>query len=342
MGHPAFQMSSCRTSRNHDPRIRTGIFKVITVLVVVSSSALVEAQDAWPARTVRLVVPSSPGGGTDMFARLLAQGLADGLKQQFIVDNRAGAGGNIGAEIAARAAPDGYTLVMGTVGTHGINFSLYSNPGFDPVKDFVGITRVAVLPSIIVVNPSLPVNNLQELIAYAKANPGKLAYGSAGNLLYLTGAMLTSAAGIDMLHVPFKGAGPQLSALSNNDVQVAVTPVFSAMPMLKLGKARGLAVTSAKRSSAVPEVPTVAESGIPGYEAVSWYGLLAPAHTPPEIVAKLSTETRKVLATKEFQNALHSQGAEPVSDTLPEFAAIIRADTAKWAQIVKQTGAKAD
>jgi tripartite-type tricarboxylate transporter receptor subunit TctC len=315
--------------------------RILLTLLLAAACGLAQAQ-SYPSKPVRVIVPFAAGGSTDLITRLITAKLSENMGQQFYVENRGGAGGAVGSDLAARAAPDGYTLVMGTVGTHGINFSLYSNPGFDPVKDFVGITRVAVLPSIIVVNPSLPVNNLQELIAYAKANPGKLAYGSAGNLLYLTGAMLTSAAGIDMLHVPFKGAGPQLSALSNNDVQVAVTPVFSAMPMLKLGKARGLAVTSAKRSSAVPEVPTVAESGIPGYEAVSWYGLLAPAHTPPEIVAKLSTETRKVLATKEFQNALHSQGAEPVSDTLPEFAAIIRADTAKWAQIVKQTGAKAD
>jgi tripartite-type tricarboxylate transporter receptor subunit TctC len=315
--------------------------RFLATLLLAAACGLAQAQ-SYPSKPVRVIVPFAAGGSTDLITRLITAKLSENMGQQFYVENRGGAGGAVGSDLAARAAPDGYTLVMGTVGTHGINFSLYSNPGFDPVKDFVGITRVAVLPSIIVVNPSLPVNNLQELIAYAKANPGKLAYGSAGNLLYLTGAMLTSAAGIDMLHVPFKGAGPQLSALSNNDVQVAVTPVFSAMPMLKLGKARGLAVTSAKRSSAVPEVPTVAESGIPGYEAVSWYGLLAPAHTPPEIVAKLSTETRKVIATKEFQNALHSQGAEPVSDTLPEFAAIIRADTAKWAQIVKQTGAKAD
>jgi tripartite-type tricarboxylate transporter receptor subunit TctC len=315
--------------------------KLLLSALLACACALAHAQP-YPSKPVRVIVPFAAGGATDLITRLVTTKLSESLGQQFYVENRGGAGGAVGSDAAAKAAPDGYTLVMGTVGTHGINFSLYTNPGFDPVRDFIGITRVAVLPSIILVHPAVPAKNLQELIAHAKANPGKLAYGSAGNLLYLTGAMLTHAAGIDMLHVPFKGAGPQLSALSNNDIQVAVTPVFSAMPILKGGKARGLAVTSARRSSAAPEFPTVAESGIAGYDAVSWYGLLAPAKTPPEIIAKLSAETRKILATKEFQEALHSQGAEPVSDTPEQFAAIIREDTAKWAKIVKQTGAKAD
>ncbi len=315
--------------------------KVLLSILLAAACGLAQAQ-AYPTKPVRVIVPFAAGGATDLITRLVTTKLSEALGQQFYVENRGGAGGAVGSDAAAKAAPDGYTLVMGTVGTHGINYTLYSNPGFDPVKDFVGITRVAVLPSIIVVTPSLPVKNLQELIAHAKAHPGKLAYGSAGNLLYLTGAMFTHGAGIDMLHVPFKGAGPQLSALVNNDIQVAVTPVFSAMPILKSGKGRGLAVTSAKRSSAAPEFPTIAESGLPGFDAVSWYGLLAPAKTPREIVTKLNTEVRKILATKEFQDALHLQGAEPVSDTLEEFAAIIRRDTEMWAKIVKQTGAKAD
>ena len=297
---------------------------------------------SYPTKPVRVIVPFAAGGATDLIARLLTTKLSESLGQQFLVENRGGAGGAVGSDLAAKAAPDGYTLIVGTVGTHGINFSLYDKPGFDPVKDFTGISRIAVLPSIILVNASLPVNNLRELVAHAKANPGKLAYGSAGNLLYLTGAMLTHATGIEMLHVPFKGAGPQLSALANNDIQVAVTPVFSAMPVLKTGKVRGIVVTTLKRSSAAPEFPTVAESGVPGYDAASWYGLLAPAKTPADIVAKLSAETRKILATAQFKEALHSQGAEPVSDTPEEFAAIIRQDTAKWAAIVKQTGAKPD
>lgn len=315
--------------------------KRMLALLLAASCALAQAQ-TYPSKPVRVIVPFAAGGATDLVARLLTTKLSENLGQQFFIENRGGAGGAVGSDLAAKAAPDGYTLIVGTVGTHGINFSLYDNPGFDPVKDFIGISRVAVLPSIILVNSSVPAVNLRELVALAKASPGKLAYGSAGNLLYLTGAMLTHATGIEMLHVPFKGAGPQLSALANNDIQVAVTPVFSALPVLKAGKARGIAVTSAKRSSAAPEFPTVAESGVPGYDAVSWYGLLAPAKTPADIVAKLSAETRKVLALPQFKEALHSQGAEPVSDTPEEFAAIIREDTAKWAKIVKQTGAKPD
>jgi tripartite-type tricarboxylate transporter receptor subunit TctC len=315
--------------------------KGLLALALLFASALAQAQ-AYPAKPVRVIVPFAAGGATDLIARLLTTKLSENLGQQFFVENRGGAGGAVGSDIAAKAAPDGYTLIVGTVGTHGINFSLYDKPGFDPVKDFIGISRIAVLPSIILVNAALPANNLRELVALAKASPGKLAYGSAGNLLYLTGAMLTHGTGVDMLHVPFKGAGPQLSALANNDIQVAVTPVFSALPILKTGKARGIAVTTLRRSSAAPEFPTVAESGLPGYDAASWYGLLAPARTPADVVAKLSAETRRILALPQFKEALFSQGAEPVSDTPEEFAAIIREDTAKWAAIVKQTGAKPD
>ncbi len=296
----------------------------------------------YPSKPVRVIVPFPPGGATDLITRLVAQKLSDNLKQQFFVENRGGAGGLVGSEVAAKAAPDGYTLVMGTSGTHAINFSLYDKPSYDPVKDFTALTRVAVLPNMILVHPSVPASNMRELIAYAKANPGKLAYASAGNLLYLSGALLTSMAGIDMLHVPFKGAGPQIGAILNNDVQVAITPVFSALPVVKSGKVKVLAVTSARRTSAAPEYPTVAESGLPGYDAVSWYGLFTTAGTPADVVSRLSAELRKVLALPEIKDALAKQGAEPASDTPEEFAAIVRADVDKWARIVKQTGAKPD
>jgi tripartite-type tricarboxylate transporter receptor subunit TctC len=263
------------------------------------------------------------------------------MAQQFFVENRGGAGGLVGSEVAAKAAPDGYTLVMGTTGTHAINFSLYSNPLYDP-REFAAITRVAVLPSMILVHPSVPAANLQELIAHAKANPGKLAYASGGNLLYLTGALLTTMAGVNMLHVPFKGAGPQMSAIANGDVQVAITPVFSALPIVRSGKARVIAVTSARRTVAAPEYPTVAEQGLPGYEAVSWYGLFATGGTPPDIVKKLNAEIRRIVDTAEVKDALLLQGAEPATDTPEAFARIVREDVAKWAKIVKDTGAKPD
>jgi tripartite-type tricarboxylate transporter receptor subunit TctC len=314
--------------------------KLLVIAMLLAAGAA--HSQSYPAKPVRVIVPFAPGGATDLITRIVAQKLSDNMKQQFFVENRGGAGGLVGSEVAAKSAPDGYTLVMGTSGTHAINFSLYDKPLYDPVKDFKALTRVAVLPSMILVHPSVPAKNVRELIAYAKANPGKLAYASAGNLLYLSGALFTSMAGIDMLHVPFKGAGPQISAILNNDVQVAITPVFSALPAVKSGRVRVLAVTSAQRMSAVPEYPTVAESGLAGYEAVSWYGLFTTAGTPADVVNRLSAELRKILALPEIKDALATQGAEPVIDTPEEFAAIVRADVEKWAQIVKQTGAKAD
>lgn len=300
------------------------------------------AQEAYPSKPVRMIVPFPPGGATDLVARMITQRLSEILGRQVYVENRGGAGGAVGSEVAAKAAPDGYTLVMGTSGTHAINFSLYDKPAYDPVKDFAAVTRVAVLPSMILVHPSVPASNVRELIAIAKAQPGKLAYASGGNLLYLSGALFTSMAGIEMLHVPFRGAGPQMSAIANNDVQVAVMPVFSALPIVKSGKVRVIAVTSLKRTPTAPEYPTVAESGLPGYDAVSWYGVFATGGTPKPIVDRLNAEIRRIVATPEVTGSLLAQGAEPASDTPEEFAAIVRADVVKWAKIVKETGAKPD
>ena len=300
------------------------------------------AQEAYPSKPVRMIVPFPPGGATDLVARMITQRLSDILGRQVYVENRGGAGGAVGSEVAAKAAPDGYTLVMGTSGTHAINFSLYDKPAYDPVKDFAAVTRVAVLPSMIVVHPSVPASNVRELIAIAKAQPGKLAYASGGNLLYLTGALFTSMAGIEMLHVPFRGAGPQIGAIANNDVQVAVMPVFSALPIVKAGKVRVIAVTSLKRTPTAPEYPTVAESGLPGYDAVSWYGVFATGGTPKPIVDRLNAEIRRIVAMPEVSGSLLGQGAEPASDTSEEFAALVRADVVKWARIVKETGAKPD
>lgn len=298
------------------------------------------AQDAWPSRPVRMIVPFAPGGPTDVAARLLTQKLSEKLGQQVYVENRAGANGTLGSEVTARAAPDGYTLEMGTTGTHAINFSLYDKPSYDPVKDFAPITRMAEFPNLILVHASVPANNIQELIALAKAQPGRLAYASFGSLTLLSGALFTSMAGVDMLSVPFGGVGPLMTAITNNDVQVSVVQVFSSMSLLKSGKVRALAITSAKRSAVAPEYPSVAESGLPGYEAVAWYGVFATGGTPRPIVERLSAEIRGVVTSAELRAALFKQGAEPVTDTPEEFAAIVRADVAKWAKIVKQTGAK--
>ena len=316
--------------------------RVIAGAGLLAFACIAAAQGAYPSKPVRVIVPFPAGGATDLVARMVTQKLSDSMGKQFFVENRGGAGGAIGSEVAARAPGDGYTLIMGTSGTHAINFSLYDKPQYDPVKDFAPITRVAVLPNLLLVHPSVPATNVREFVAHAKANPGKLAYASAGNLLYLTGALFTSMAGIDMLHVPFRGAGPQISAIANNDVQMAVTPVFSALPALKSNKVRAIAVTSAQRSSAAPGYPTVAESGFPGYEAVSWYAMFATAGTPKDIVDRLNAEIRRIVATPEVNEALLNQGAEPASDTPEAFGAIVRADVAKWAAIVRQTGAKPD
>ena len=299
-----------------------------------------QAQEPWPSKAVRMVVPFAPGGATDIAARMITQKLSENLGKQFFVENRAGANGSIGGEVAARALPDGYSIVMGTTGTHAINFSLYDKPSYDPVKDFAAITRVAVFPNLILVHPSVPAKNVPELIAFAKANPGKLANASTGSLLQLSAALFFSMAGIDVLNVPFSGAGPMITAISGNEVQMTVVPVFNALPLVKAGKVRALAITSAKRSVAAPEYPTVSETGLPGYDAVSWYGVLAPAGTPRPIVDRLNAEIRKIVATPEIRDAFLNQGAEPVTDTPEEFAAIVRADVAKWAKIVKATGAK--
>ena len=304
--------------------------------------ALAQPQALWPSKPVRLICVFPPGGANDIVSRLIAQKLSGPLGQQVYVENRAGASGAVGAEAAAKSAPDGYTLVIGTSGTHGINASLYDKLPYDPVRDFVTVSRVAVVPNFILVNPGLPATNVRELIALAKTQPGKIAYSSSGSLLYLSGAMFASAAGIELLHVPFKAAGQQIGAVLNNDVQMTVTPLFGAASAISSGKLRALAVTSAARTAVAPGIPTVAESGLPGYEAVSWYGVFAPAGTPMDIVARLSTEIRRATSSEDMKKSLVNQGAEPAGDAPEEFAALVRADLAKWAKAVKETGAKPD
>jgi tripartite-type tricarboxylate transporter receptor subunit TctC len=307
---------------------------------LLACSACVHAQEPWPTKAVRMVVPFAPGGATDIAARLVAQKLSENLGKQFYIENRGGANGSIGAEVAARALGDGYTIIMGTTGTHAINFSLYDKPTSDPVKDFAAVTRVAVFPNLILLHPSMAAKNVQELIALVKAQPGKFNYASTGSLLQLSAALFTSMAGIEMTNVPYTGFGPMMTAISNNDVQMTVVPVFSSAPLIKSGKVKAIAITSARRSPTAPEYPTVAESGLPGYESVSWYGVFATAGTPRPVVDRLNAEIRRIVAMPDIRDAMASQGAEPATDTPEEFAAIVKADVAKWARIVKATGAK--
>ena len=327
----------------------------IAVLALGSISALAttaaHAQAAWPNKPVRIIVPFAPGGTTDILARALVPDLSAALGQQFIVDNRAGAGGNVGADIVAKSPGDGYTLLMGTVGTHGINRALYARLPFDPIKDFVPITLVAAVPNVMVMNADkarqMGVKNVQDFIRVAKANPGKLNMASSGNgtSIHLAGELFKSMTGTYMLHLPYRGSGPALMDMVAGNADVMFDNLPSSMAQIKAGKLTALAVTSAERSGALPDTPTVEQAGGPslkGYEASSWFGLLAPAGTPPEIVNRIQQEVAKSLASPAMKERLMAQGAIPGGNTPAEFARHIDSEHTKWAQVVKASGAKVD
>ena len=321
------------------------MLKILTTAACVACFAAhtAHAADPYPSRTVRFIVPFPPGGATDVITRVVAQKLNEAWKRQTVsVDNRGGAGGVLGSEIAARAPADGYTLVMGTTGTHAINASLYAKPSYDPQKDFVAITPAALLPNMIVAHPSVPAKNIRELIALARAKPGQLSYASSGNFLYLSGALFTMMAGIDMLHVPFKGGSQAMPALVSGEVATSFSTIVSGQPLVASGKLKSLAVTSAKRFPSAPQVPTVAESGLPGYEAVAWYGVFAPDGTPREVVARLNADIVKIVNAPDVRELFLKQGAESYSTSPDEFAKVVARDVAKWAKVVKASGAKPD
>lgn len=306
-------------------------------------SGVAQAADSYPSRPIRMIVAYPPGGGTDQVGRVMADQLSQTLGQNVVVDNRGGATGNIGTELAARAVPDGYTLLMGNVAPNAVNVSLFKKLGFDPVKDFAPVSLVAVTPNILVANPSIPVKSIKELIAYARAKPGALNFPSAGvgSSSHLAGEMLKSMTGISMVHIPFKGGGPALVAVIAGEVQIMFATMPAAMPHVKSGKVKPVAVTTAKRSQAMPELPTIAESGIKGYEASTWYGLLAPARTPQAIVTRLHADTVKILAGPTRQR-LEVQGFEPEGGTPAEFAAYIKSEITKWAKVIKDAGIPAE
>ena len=313
-------------------------------IAIAAFAALAHAQATYPSKPIRLVVPFPAGGTTDILARAVAQRLTETLGQPVVVDNRAGAGGNIGADLVAKAAPDGYTLLMGTVGTHAINASLYAKMPYDHVRDFAPIILVAGVPNVLVVNPALPVNSVQELIAYGKANPGKLNFASSGNgtSIHLSAELFKTMTGVQMAHVPYKGSAPALVDLAGGQVQLMFDNLPSSLALIKGGKLKALAVTSAQRSAVLPDVPTVAESGLPGFEASSWFGLLAPAGTPKDIIAKLSGEVAKWLATPEAKEKLAAQGAIPAGLSPDDFMRHIASETVKWQKVVRDSGAKID
>ena len=303
------------------------------------------AQSEYPNKTVRLIVGFAPGGSTDIVGRIVAQRLGERLGQSVIVENRAGAGGTIGADATAKAAPDGYTLTLGTTSTHAIAAGAYSKLPYDPVTDFTQISLVAITPYLLVVNPQVKANSLAEFVTLAKAQPGKLNYASAGSgtATHLAMEMLKDAAGIDLLHVPYKGNAPADVAILAGDVQA----VFGSMPALlqntKANKVRPLAVGTAARSPALPEVPTVAEQGYPGFEAALWLGIMGPANMPKAVVDRLHKEIAAIVATPEFKAAMDANGAEPIASSSPdEFREMLRGQVGKYVKITKAIGIKLD
>ena len=301
------------------------------------------AAQSYPSKPVRLMVPSSPGGGTDITARIIAPKLSEGLRQQVVVENRAGANTMIGTEVVARAAPDGYTLLLSSTPLS-INPAIYAKVSYDALRDFSAVTQVVSLPNLLVAHPSLPVRNVKELIALAKARPGQLSYASAGagSSPHLAMALLTGMSGLQMIHVPYKGAGPGVIDVIAGQISLMTPSIITVLNYVKAGRLRALGVTSSKRASGAPDIPTVAESGLAGYEAAQWFGLMAPAGTPREIVNLLHAEVVRVLQLPDVRTRFSADGAEPVGNTPEEFAAYIRAETAKWGKVVRDSGIRAD
>src|SRR5712671_1012532 len=308
-------------------------------LAALAISAAAQPQ-VYPARPIRMIVAYPPGGGTDIVGRMLAQKLGESLGQTVVVENRGGASGNIGTELAARAAADGYTILMGNVAPNAINVSLFKDLPFDPVADFAPVSLVASTPNILVVHPSTPARTVKEVIALAKAKPGMLNFASAGvgSSSHLAGELFRILAGADIVHVPYKGAGPAMVDVLSGQVQLYFATMPAAMPHVKTGKLAPVAVTSARRSQALPDLPTIAESGVPAYEASTWYGVLAPAHTPSAVVARLHGDIAKILADAALHARLADQGFDPVGSSPEEFGAYIKSEILKWGKVIRDAG----
>ncbi|MEO5693472.1 MAG: tripartite tricarboxylate transporter substrate binding protein [Usitatibacter sp.] len=321
--------------------------KIVSMLRVLMLSALAfaslsaEAQ-AFPNKPMKIIVPFPPGAATDTLARTVAQKMQEAFGQPVIVENKAGATGTIGSSMVAASPADGYTLLMATTSTHGIAPNLYKKPPYDPVKDFEPVSLVGWAPNVLAANPSLPANNVKELIALAKAQPGKLTFASSGSgsSIHLAGELFKSMAGVDMLHVPYKGAAPALADLIGGQVDIMFDTVAQSLPQIKAGRLKALAVTTAKRSTALPDVPTVSEAGLAGYEMAAWIGLLAPAGTPKDIVDKLYREVVKITRAPEVQARMTAAGVELVATTPAEFLNILATEQAKYAKVMKDAGMK--
>jgi tripartite-type tricarboxylate transporter receptor subunit TctC len=326
------------------PLLPTRVLRAFVFALSLAAGIAHAADPSWPTRPIHFVVPYPPGGPLDTVARLTAQKVSADLGQPIVVDNKPGAGGNIGAEFVARAAPDGYTLLLGAVATHAINPTLYRSIPYDAQRDFEPVTQLASTPNVLIVNPSLPVKDVREFIAYAKAHPNQLNFGSGstGSAGHLAGELFKRMAGVEMTHVPYKGAAPAMQDLMAGQVQLMFDNLASALGPIKGGKVRALAVTTAKRTPLAPDLPTIAESGLPGFDINTWFGVFVPAKTPKAIVERLHDEFVKALASPDVRSKMLALGAEPVGNTPEQFAAYIRSEAQKYAKVVKASGAKVD
>ena len=326
------------------PRFLSLLGSALIALAAIPASAQPATQAAWPNKPIRYIVPFAPGGTTDILARVVGEKLSLALGQQIIVDNKAGQGGSLGAAELARAAPDGYTIGGGTISSHGINAALYDKLSYDPVTSFAPITLYATQPNVLLVHPSVPAKNVKEFIELLKADPEKYSFGSAGTgtSQHISGEMFKTMAGVKMQHIPYRGSGQMLPELLGGTLLVAVDNVATALPHVKAGKLRALAVTTAKRSAVVPDVPTLAESGLPGYELSSWQAVFAPAGTPKPIIDRLYAEISKILQMPDVQKRLSELGLDLSGMPPQELAALVKADMPRLGKIVKESGAKAE
>jgi len=320
-------------------RERVGVLGALLFATLAASAA----EMSYPSRPIRFVVPFPPGGGNDITARTIGTKLTDAWGQQVVIDNRPGAGGVIGAEIAARAAPDGYTLFLGGVGSHAINPAMHKQLPYDPIKDFAPVSLIAIAPLLLVVHPGITATSVKELIALARAKPGQLNFASngQGGSSHLAGELFKMLGNVDMTHVPYKGFGPSLTGLLSGQVQVMFSSIVPMLPQVKAGKLRALAQTGPKRASAVPDIPTVAEAGLTGYQTASWYGVLVPAKTPAPIVDRLSVEVKRIAELPDVRGRMSAEGADPVGSTPAEFAEHIRGELARWRQVIERAGLRA-
>jgi tripartite-type tricarboxylate transporter receptor subunit TctC len=345
--NPALKLINFLSKKMNNKIIKQFLFLVVSVASFALIPAHAIAENAFPAKPIKFIVPYPPGGPLDIIARLTGQQVSQRLGQPVIIDNKPGAGGNLGADFVAKSAADGYTILMGAVATHAINPTLYKKMPYDAAKDFMPITLLVSTPNVLVVNPSVKARTVTELIALAKREPGKLNFGSGsnGSAGHLAGELFKSMAGVDMTHVPYKGSAPALQDLLAGQIQLMFDNLASAMPQIKAGKLAALAVTTSKRSAFAPDLPTVAESGgaaLAGFDISTWFGVFAPAGTPKEIIAVLNQEFNRAIRLNEVKEKLDGMGAEAVGTTPDAFAAYIKSEASKYADVIKKSGAQVD